>query len=74
MSKENPVFPFKSIDDMSFYLEKDDYDPMDGYKDDEHLDTINNHIKSDILDKNKNLTPARLNSLLVRLEKKYNWY
>jgi hypothetical protein len=64
---------FKSIKDMNDYLVKGDYDSLDGYGMEE-FSIINKHIKSDILDKDKKLTPKSLNSLIVKLEDKYNWY
>lgn len=67
------ITSFKSIDDMSNYLVKGGYDELDGYGVKE-LPIINKHIKSDILDKGKELTPRNLNSLIVRLETKYDWY
>ena len=67
------VTSFKSIDDMSKYLVKGGYDELDGYGAKE-LSIINKHIKSDILDKGKELTPKSLNSLIVKLESKYGWY
>lgn len=67
------ITSFKSINDMSDYLKKGDYDELDGYGVKE-LPIINKHIKSDILDKGKELTPRSLNSLIVKLETKYGWY
>jgi len=64
---------FNSIEDMSNFLVQGDYDELDGYGDEEFT-IINKHIKSDILDKGKKLTPSSLNSLIVRLEDKYDWY
>jgi thermostable 8-oxoguanine DNA glycosylase len=64
---------FKSIKDMNDYLVKGDYDSLDGYGMEE-FSIINKHIKSDILDKDKKLTPKSLNSLIVKLEDKYDWY
>jgi hypothetical protein len=63
---------FKSINDMSKYLEDGGYDELDGYGSKE-LPIINKHIQSDIIDKGKKLTPRSLNSLIVKLEDKYNW-
>ena len=65
--------PFNSIKDMSNFLVKGDYDELDGYGNEE-FKIIKKHIKSDILDNGKELTPSRLNSLIVRLENKYGWY
>jgi hypothetical protein len=65
--------PFNSIEDMSNFLVKGDYDELDGYENKE-FEIIKKHIKSDILDKDKKLTPSSLNSLIVRLENKYGWY
>jgi CO dehydrogenase/acetyl-CoA synthase epsilon subunit len=67
------ITSFKSINDMNKYLTDGDYDGLDGYGKKE-LSIINKHIKSDILDKGKELTPRSLNSLIVRLENKYDWY
>ena len=67
------ITSFKSINDMSNYLTDGGYDELDGYGVKE-LSIINKHIKSDILDKGKELTPRSLNSLIVRLETKYGWY
>ena len=69
---EESITSFKSISDMSNYLKKGDYDELDGYSSKE-LSIINKHIKSDILDKGKTLSPSKLNSLIVKLEDKYGW-
>jgi hypothetical protein len=70
---EESITSFKSISDMSNYLKKGDYDELDGYSSKE-LSIINKHIKSDILDKGKTLSPSKLNSLIIKLEDKYGWY
>ena len=64
---------FNSIRDMNDFLVKGGYDELDGYGDEE-FKIIKKHIKSDILDKGKKLTPSSLNSLIVGLENKYDWY
>jgi hypothetical protein len=71
--KKESITSFESINDMSSYLEKGGYDELDGYGSKE-LSIINKHIKSDILDKGKTLSPSKLNSLIVKLEDKYSWY
>ena len=71
LSEQSPNF--KSIKDMSNYLVKGDYDELDGYEKKEFL-IIMKHIQSDILDKGKELTPTKLNALIVKLEDKYGWY
>jgi hypothetical protein len=58
---------------MNNFLVQGDYDELDGYGDEE-FKIIKKHIKLDILDKGKKLTPSKLNSLIVRLEDKYDWY
>ena len=70
---EESITSFKSISDMNNYLKKGDYDELDGYSSKE-LSIINKHIKSDILDKGKTLSPSKLNSLIIKLEDKYGWY
>jgi coenzyme F420-reducing hydrogenase alpha subunit len=62
-----------TIEDMNNFLVQGDYDELDGYGDEE-FKIIKKHIKLDILDKGKKLTPSKLNSLIVRLEDKYDWY
>jgi hypothetical protein len=71
--EKESITSFESINDMSSYLEKGGYDELDGYGSKE-LSIINKHIKSDILDKGKTLSPSKLNSLIVKLEDKYGWY
>jgi hypothetical protein len=66
-------YTFNSIEDMNNFLVQGDYDELDGYGDEE-FKIIKKHIKLDILDKGKKLTPSKLNSLIVRLEDKYDWY
>lgn len=70
--QSNPV-SFNSIESMNDYLINGGYDELDGYGNKE-LNIINKHIKSDIIDAGKTLNPRLLNSLLVKLERKYNWY
>jgi hypothetical protein len=65
---------FKSLDEMNDFMSK--YDPFEigeGEEDKTYLDVINKHIEKDIVEKGKKLTPAKLNSLLMRLEMKYDW-
>ena len=64
---------FKSIKDMNDYLVKKGLDGLDGYGK-KQLSIINKHIKSDILDKGKKLTPKSLDSLIAMLEEEYVWY
>jgi len=64
---------FKSIKDMSDYLVEKGLDGLDGYGK-KQLSIINKHIKSDILDKGKKLTPKSLDSLIAMLEEEYGWY
>ena len=71
---DNNTSLFKSIDDMSEYLIKGGYDELYGYEDGEEFPIIMKHIQSDILDKGKKLTPSNFNSLVMRLENKYDWY
>jgi hypothetical protein len=66
---------FKNLDEMNEFMSK--YDPFEiGESESEktYLKVINKHIKSDIVDKGKTLTPGKLNGLLMRLEDKYDWY
>jgi hypothetical protein len=68
------VMKFKSLDEMNEFMSK--YDPFEigeGEEDKTYLNVINKHIKKDIVDKGKILTPSKLNSLLMRLEMKYDW-
>jgi hypothetical protein len=65
---------FKSLDEMNEFMSK--YDPFEigrYEREKKYLDKINDHIKKDIIDKGKILNPSKLNSLLMRLEMKYDW-
>jgi hypothetical protein len=66
---------FKTLDEMNEFMSK--YDPFEiGENENEkdYLEIINKHIKTDIIDKGKELKPFILNNLLIKLENKYNWY
>ena len=65
---------FETLEEMNEFLDK--YDPFEigeGEEDETYLEIINKYIKKDIEDKGKTLTPSKLNSLLMKLENKYDW-
>ena len=65
---------FKTLNQLNAFINK--YDPFEigpREKESKYLTIINKHIKQDVVDKGKVLTPSKLNSLLMKLEDKYGW-